>query len=421
MSRILLLLATTTYRAEDFLEAAGQLGIDVAVGVDGSQALADLAPASTLELDFSDAAGSVRRIVEAAETHPLDAIVSAEDEGTLLAAEASAALSLPHNPPAAVAAARYKHRMRTALAGTGVATPAYYLFSVNDDPAVAATRVGFPCVVKPVCLSASRGVIRADDEAEFAEAFRRVARILQEPDVRQRRDEAAELILAEDFIPGEEVALEGVLTEGVLKVLALFDKPDPLEGPFFEETLFVTPSRREATEQEAIAQCVAATARALGLRHGPVHAELRINDDGIWMIEIAPRTIGGLCSRTLRFGTGISLEELILRHAVGMSIDGLTRESRAAGVLMLPIPRAGALREVRGVAEAEMLKGIRGVKISIPIGQEVVPLPEGHQYLGFIFAGGETPEEVEAALRRAQGRLTLVIDRIKTFPSHRCS
>jgi biotin carboxylase len=311
--------------------------------------------------------------------------------------------------------------MRTALAGTGVATPACYLFSVNDDPAVAATRVGFPCVVKPVCLSASRGVIRADDEAEFAEAFQRVIRILQEPDVRQRRDEAAELILAEDFIPGEEVALEGVLTEGVLKVLALFDKPDPLEGPFFEETLFVTPSRREATEQEAIAQCVAATARALGLRHGPVHAELRINDDGIWMIEIAPRTIGGLCSRTLRFGTGISLEELILRHAVGMSIDGLTRESRAAGVLMLPIPRAGALREVRGVAEAEMLKGIRGVKISIPIGQEVVPLPEGHQYLGFIFAGGETPEEVEAALRRAQGRLTLVIDRIKTSPSHRCS
>ncbi len=410
MSRILLLLATHTYRAEDFLAAARDLGVDVAVAADGSQALADFVPDATLELDFRDVDAAVQAIVAFASRNPLDAIISAEDEGAVLAARASAALGLPHNTPEAVAAARYKHRMREALARAGLPSPEYRTFSIDDDATEAAGQVGYPCVLKPVFLSASRGVIRANDAEEFVAAFQRIARILHSPDVVERRDPAAGLLLVEEFVPGEEVALEGLLDAGELQVLALFDKPDPLEGPFFAETLYVTPSRRPAAQQRELADCVTATARALGLRHGPLHAELRINERGIWMIEIAPRSIGGLCSRTLKFGAGISLEELILRHAVGLDIEGLSREPRAAGVLMIPTPKAGILREVDGVAAAEAVKGIRGVNISIPLGQEVVPLPEGHQYLGFIFAAAETPERVESALREAHRRLDLVIE-----------
>ncbi len=410
MPRVLLILATSTYRAEDFLEAADHLGVDVAVGAGGSQALAGLTPGTTLELDFSDPDASVGAVVRFAGQHQLDAIVAAEDDGAAIAAMASAALSLPHNSTDSVASARYKHRMREALAKAGIASPGFRVFSTQDDAREAAARVGYPTILKPVSLSASRGVIRARDEDEFVEAFERVKRILEQPDVTARKDDAARLILAEDFIPGEEVALEGVLTAGQLRTLAIFDKPDPLEGPFFEETLYTTPSRHPKDLQRGIAECVAATSRALGLNHGPVHAELRINEDGIWIIEIAPRSIGGLCSRTLRFGAGISLEELILRHAVGMKIDDLTRESRAAGVLMIPIPRAGTLEQIDGVEEAEAVDGIRGVKISIPIGQNVVPLPEGNRYLGFIFASAETPEEVEAALREAHQRLGFVIN-----------
>ncbi len=410
MSYILLLIATNTYRAEDFLAAARQLGVGVIVGSNSRQALEELVPDATLEVDFTDLEASTQAIVQLAERQPLAAIVAAEDDGVLLAAAASAALALPHNSRESAAAARYKHLMRAALAESRVPSPAYRLFTVEDDPAAAAAQVDYPCVLKPVFLAASRGVIRANGRAEFIDAFRRIARILEAPDVQDQRDPAANLILAEDFVYGEEVALEGVLSEGHLKVLALFEKPDPLEGPFFEETLYITPSGRPADQQAEIAEHVAAAASALGLWHGPVHAELRISADGIYVIEIAPRSIGGLCSRTLRFGAGISLEELILSHATGRSIADLTRESRAAGVLMIPIPRAGMLREVRGVAEAEIVEGIRGVKISIPIGQEVAPLPEGHRYLGFIFASGDTTAEVEAALRKAQRKLSVTIE-----------
>jgi biotin carboxylase len=292
----------------------------------------------------------------------------------------------------------------------GLPCPRFEVFSVHDDPAAVAARVRYPCVVKPVMLAASRGVIRADDADGFVAAYRRVAAILQAPDVAERRDHAAGLIMAEDFIPGPELALEGVLTAGELKVLALFDKPDPLDGPYFEETLYVTPSRLPPEGQRAVAETIAASARALGLCHGPVHAELRINRDGVWPIEIAPRSIGGLCSRTLRFGTGLSLEELILRHAAGASVAELTRERRAAGVLMIPIPGAGILRDVRGVGAARSVEGIEGVEIGIPRGARLVPLPEGHRYLGFIFARGDTPEEVESALREAHRRLEPVIE-----------
>jgi biotin carboxylase len=410
MSRILLLLAANTYRAEDFLAAARRLGVEVIVGSNSRQALEELVPDATLELDFAEIDASKQAIVELAERQPLDAIVAAEDDGVLLAAAASTALALPHNSPESAAAARYKHLMRAALAKARVPSPAYRLFSVADDPAAAAGQVDYPCVLKPVFLAASRGVIRANGAAEFIDAFQRIARILEAPDVREYRDPAARLILAEDFVPGAEVALEGVLSEGHLKVLALFEKPDPLAGPYFEETLYITPSERSADQQAEIAERVAAAASALDLWHGPVHAELRINADGIYVIEIAPRSIGGLCSRTLRFGAGISLEELILSHATGRTIDDLSRESRAAGVLMIPIPHAGTLNEVRGVAEAEMVEGIRGLKISIPIGHEVVPLPEGHQYLGFIFASGDTTAEVEATLRKAHRKLDFAIE-----------
>ena len=279
-----------------------------------------------------------------------------------------------------------------------------------------ARQVEYPCVVKPLSLSASRGVIRADDPAQFVAAFHRLAAILQRPDVATSARRSTREILVERFIPGPEVALEGLLTDGKLRTLALFDKPDPLDGPFFEETLYVTPSRFPPAAQDAIAACTAEVAAALGLRHGPVHAELRVNEQGPWMLEIAPRSIGGLCSRTLRFDDGLSLEALILRHALGFDVEALERETPAAGVMMIPIPRAGILRQVAGQEDARRVAGIEDIRITIPIGREVVPLPEGSRYLGFIFARAETPAGVESALREAHRRLTFVITPAEESP-----
>ena len=411
--RVLLLLPTRTYRATDFLEAALKLNVEVVVASEEAATTADLSPRHTLVLDFSAPTVATQIIVEFAETYPIAAIVGVDDDTTLLATAASEALGLPHNPVDSAKATRNKYLLRHTLATNGVSVPAYQRVSIHDDAAEIAAKLGtdthvsFPCIIKPLSLSASRGVIRADTPAEFVEAFQRTTKLLHA--LQESTDPPAQYLLVEDYIPGIEVALEGMLLDGELKTLALFDKPDPLEGPFFEETLYVTPSGLSMEVQAALHRATAEAADALGLRHGPIHAELRYNDTGAHLIEIAARTIGGLCARTLRFGTGMSLEELVIRHAIGQQVEELQREQQAAGVMMIPVPKAGILGEVRGKTAAYCVDGIVEVNITIPIGGEVVPLPEGARYLGFIFARAETPEAVESALREAHRQLEFVI------------
>ena len=405
MPRVLLLLPTTSYRTPDFLAAASALGLDVTVASEEANTMERLNPSGLLTLDFGDLAACGDRVVAFAAATPLDAVLGVDERTAVAAAAIAARLGLPHPSVAAVAAAGNKAVMRERLAQAGVASPRHRLFSRMADPRVAGRGVGYPCVLKPTFLAASRGVIRADDASQFVAAWERIARILAEPAVAKRGGAAAAEILVEDFVAGEEVALEGLLTGGELRVLALFDKPDPLDGPFFEETIYVTPSRHAAAVQRGCADATAAAARALGLREGPIHAELRVDGPRVCVIEIAARSIGGLCSRTLRFGMGMSLEELILRHALGREIPGAEREAAAAGVMMIPIPGAGILQEVGGLDAARAVPGIEEVTISARVGSRLVPLPEGDRYLGFIFSRAATPERAEAALREAHARL----------------
>jgi biotin carboxylase len=412
MPRLLLLMATTTYKAQSFLDAAARMGVDVVVGTDRRQVLAGLNPAGNLTLDFQRLPDATRDIAAFARRWPLDAILAADDDGVLLAAHAAAVLGLRHNGAASVRAARDKRRTRAALRKADLPVPAFRTVPVDADPAQVAGLVEYPCVLKPVALAASRGVIRADDPQQFVVAFRRVTDILESRDVRRVSEDLAHEILVESFIPGTEVALEGLLDRGQLRVLALFDKPDPLDGPFFEETIYTTPSRHAPEAQTALADMTARACAALGLTHGPLHAELRWNENGAWLLEAAPRSIGGLCSRALRFGPQgeISLEALLLRHALGMPTEALSREPRPAGVMMVPIPARGVLRAVGGQEQAAAVAGIDEVVMTIPPGQEVVPPPEGGRYLGFLFAHGDTPAAVEAALRAAHARLVIEIE-----------
>lgn len=408
MARVLLLLPTTTYRTEAFLDAARQLGVEVVIASERANTLQEQFPENLLTLDFLKPDLAAREVAEFSRRRPIDAVVPVDDLTTVVGAAIAEALGLPANSVESAMAARNKAIMRSLLARAGVPSPRSTVLSIEDDPLLNAQRTAYPCVLKPLILSASRGVIRADDPDQFVAAFRRIETILRTPDIEAMGD-AARQILVEEFVPGREVGLEGLLLKRNLQVLALFDKPDPLDGPFFEETIYVTPSRFQSSIQSAIADCTARAARALGLSEGPVHAELRVNDHGPWVIEIAARSIGGLCSRTLSFGTGMSLEELILRHALRMEIPSLAREPAAAGVMMIPIPKRGILKEVRGRDDAEDVPGITEVTITAHVGQELVPLPEGWRYLGFIFARAESPERVETALRQAHRLLDFVI------------
>ncbi len=417
MPRVLLLIPTTSYRTADFLEAAGALGADVTVGSEEPSTLEAWNPAGLLTLDFRDSAGCARLAAAFSERHPIDAVVGVDDDTSVAAAAIAAALGLRHNPLVAALAARHKGRMRKAFEIAGVPSPRHRLFRLEEGPLAAAAAVRYPCVLKPTFLAASRGVIRADGAAQFRAAWQRIAGILAEPEVARRGGEAAGEILVEDFVPGLEVALEGLLTAGSLRVLALFDKPDPLDGPFFEETIYVTPSRLPREAQARVAAVTGQAASALGLTEGPIHSELRLNPEGVWPIEVAARSIGGLCSRTLRFGTGMSLEELILRHALGRDVGEIERGGGAAGVMMIPIPKAGVLEAVGGLEAARAVSGVEEVTISAHLGQRLVPLPEGSRYLGFLFSRAESPERAEAALREAHGRLDFQIAGEETPPS----
>jgi biotin carboxylase len=378
----------------------------VVVGSEHRPALANIMEGRHLRLDFRDIAKSTARIVDFSKTHPLTAVIAVDDGGTLLAASAAAALRIPHNPIDAVEAARDKARMRQRFVAAGLPTPGFRVIAIDAEPEPIAPTLRYPCVVKPLELSGSQGVIRADNAAMFPSVFRRVGAIVAgcSPNGGQPS------LIVEDFIDGAEVAVEGLLRRGRLEVLAIFDKPDPLNGPFFEETIYVTPSRLEPATQVLLEQTTAAATRALGLTNGPIHAELRLTPEGPWVLEVAARSIGGLCSRTLRFGAGISLEELILTEAAGLPVPEHGREGRAAGVMMLPLRVAGVLREVAGQSEARRVDGIDGLVITIPPGELLIPLPEGDRYLGFMFARGETPAAVEAALRQAHGQLRIIVD-----------
>ena len=411
--RLLLLIPTSTYRTEDFVDAARSLDVDLVIASDRPNVMAGEFPDHLLTLPFSDPTAAAREMQRYAARRPIDAVVPVDDATTVVASAVGEALGLRVNPLAAAQATRDKRVMRERLARAGVPSPSFTAVRVDEDGAAAAARVAYPCVLKPRVLSASRGVIRADDPASFVAAFARIGAILREPEV-AALGEGTDTILVEGFVPGREVALEGLLEDGVLRTLALFDKPDPLDGPFFEETIYVTPSRLPAATQAAVADVAARAARALGLTDGAVHCELRLRAGTAGalepvVLEIAARSIGGLCGRTLRFGTGLSLEELILRQALGRPVDSFERERAAAAVMMIPIPRGGVLEEVRGLDVARAVPLIEDVTISLHKGQEVVPLPEGSRYLGFIFSRAAGPAEAEAALREAHRHLEFVI------------
>ncbi len=409
MPRVLLLLPTTTYRAPDFLEAARQLDVDVTVASEEPNALEGFQPAGLLTVDFRDPEACARGVAEFSRTHPIDAVVAADDDTVVAAAAICRALGLPTNSPEAAAAARNKGILRRRLDRAGVSSPRSRLFRLRENPDEAARSVVYPSVLKPTFLAASRGVIRADDPDSFRAAWRRIEAILRQPEVSAKGGTAADEILVEEYIPGAELAVEGLLRDGELEILAVFDKPDPLEGPFFEETIYVTPSRLPDATLGAVRSATEGACRALGLALGPIHSELRVNERGVFVIEVAARSIGGLCSRALRFGTGVSLEELILRHALRREEGRAPRDPRAAGVMMIPIRRGGRLEKVSGLEAALAVPNVEGVVVSAHPGQLLVPLPEGSRYLGFIFSRAATVERAEAALREACAALTFEI------------
>ncbi len=418
MPRVLLLATTTGYQTRAFEDAAERLGIDLLYAIDRCNVLEDPWRDKAIAIRFYDEPAAIDAILEVARQTPIDGVLAVGDRPTVIAAGVLEAIGLPGHPPGAASIARNKLLTRERLRDAGLPVPPFVPVELSENAHELSRSLTFPAVVKPLALSGSRGVMRVDSSAELVAAFYRLRALLQAPDIRAERRDTDDAAIVEGFIAGREFALEGLMNHGALHVLALFDKPDPLDGPFFEETVYVTPSAAPPEVQEAIAATVARAARALDLRHGPIHAECRVNAGGVFVLEVAARPIGGLCARALRFvkvgdasaGPPCSLEELLLRHAIGESSTDWTRESAASGVMMIPIPRRGILRRVDGLDEARRVAGVDDVRITAKSDQVLVPLPEGASYLGFIFARATDASGADRALRTAHRRLVFTID-----------
>jgi biotin carboxylase len=410
MSRLLILASKLGYQTRSFAESARALGVEVVFASDRCHQLEDPWSDGAIALHFDQPEEAARRIVSQSLVRPVDGLIALGDRPTTTAAYAAGALGLVYNRPQAVENCRSKLRQREVLRDAGLPVPGFFSFRLDKRLERILPRVQFPCVVKPLRLAASQGVIRANNPEEFHAAVARIRTLLGSPEIQVTHEAELDRLIVERYIPGAEVAVEGLLTRGKLRILAIFDKPDPLEGPYFEETIYVTPSRLPEETQERIADCTAATVRALGLEHGPVHAEFRVNEQGPWVLEAAPRPIGGLCSRALRFGPArILLEELLVRHALGMSGWDLDRESDASGVMMIPVPSSGVLETTHGEDLARATPGIEDVQITARLHDFIAAWPEGSSYLGFIFARGPAPAEVESALRLAHSYLKFEI------------
>ncbi len=408
--RILILASKLGYQTRSFAEAARRLGVEVVFGTDRCYQLDDPWADRAIPLHFEQPEQAARDLLARLAANRPDAFLALGDRPTVTAAYAAGLFGLTYNSPESVLASRSKLRQRKVFRDAGLSVPDFFSFALDEPLGAVISRVKFPCVVKPLSLAASQGVIRANDRVEFAAAVSRNRALLESPELQVTRESGLDRLLVEGYIPGREVAVEGLLDRGRLRVLAIFDKPDPLEGPYFEESIYVTPSRLSEKQQVSIVDCLGRSVRALGLEHGPLHAEFRINEAGPWVLEVQPRPIGGLCARALRFGPEkIYLEELLVRHALGLPGSDLSREPEASGVMMIPVPKSGVLEGVEGLEAARATPHVTDIQITARLHDPIVAWPEGSSYLGFIFAGGETPQDVESALRAAHSRLRFQI------------
>jgi formate-dependent phosphoribosylglycinamide formyltransferase (GAR transformylase) len=410
MPRLLIFTAKLGYQTRSFDEVARKLGVDLVFVTDRCHQLHDPWGDRAIPVHFETPDAAAHSVLEAMRGQDVDGILALGDRPAVAAAYVARGLGILYNHPAAVEACRSKLRMREVFREAGLRVPWFRTVALNPTPEPALLGISYPCVAKPLSLSASQGVVRANSREEFIAAATRIRRLLESPEIRATREPNLDQILVEGYIPGREVAVEGLLTDGELRILAIFDKPDPLEGPYFEETIYVTPSRLSDSQQREIERCAVDAVRALGLSQGPVHAEFRVNDEGVWPLEVAPRPIGGLCARALRFAPDarsqtIGLEELLLRHALGLPDSDWPREQSASGVMMIPVPKSGVLERIEGEDAARSVPGITALEITARLHDYVAAWPEGSSYLGFLFAAGNSAEEVEEAIRSGHAKL----------------
>ena len=409
-SAVILIIPSASYRTGPFMNAIKKLDLKVLVISDKSQVFSGKYPDNLIIINFNHWKDKSVEISKWAKNNGLKAVIGVDEESIVLAANLSNFLNVDHNSIESVLLTKNKYLMRTELKKTGLCSPWFKIFSIYESSNKIINEISFPCVIKPTFLSGSRGVMRVNTKKELSEGIKTLNELLSLDELRKRAGKQSDYIMIEEYIPGKEVAIEGIVSEGKLTMLAIFDKPELLEGPTFEETIIVTPSVLTKKIQYSLLETLQIVVKALGIVKGPVHAEARINKNGNYILECASRSIGGLCSKVLEFQGGISLEELILRAYLGRNIEKSKLIGNARGVMMMPTEKKGILKEIGGVKDALVVNGVTDLQITVKPGEKLQPLPKGDRYLGFIFAEGNNQEFVINALKNAWSKIEIVLE-----------
>ena len=409
-SAVILIIPSASYRTGPFMNAIRKLDLKVLVISDKSQVFSGKYPDNLIIINFNHWKDKSVEISKWAKNNGLKAVIGVDEESIVLAANLSNFLNVDHNSIESVLLTKNKYLMRTELKKTGLCSPWFKIFSIYESSNKIINEISFPCVIKPTFLSGSRGVMRVNTKKELSEGIKTLNELLSLDELRKRAGKQSDYIMIEEYIPGKEVAIEGIVSEGKLTMLAIFDKPELLEGPTFEETIIVTPSVLTKKIQYSLLETLQVVVKALGIVKGPVHAEARINRNGNYILECASRSIGGLCSKVLEFQGGISLEELILRSYLGRNIEKSKLIGNARGVMMMPTEKKGILKEIGGVKDALVVNGVTDLQITVKPGEKLQPLPKGDRYLGFIFAEGNNQEFVINALKNAWSKIEIVLE-----------
>tara|TARA_B100000029_G_scaffold205290_1_gene203248 strand:- start:93 stop:1346 length:1254 start_codon:yes stop_codon:yes gene_type:complete len=409
-SAVILIIPSASYRTGPFMNAIKKLDLKVLVISDKSQVFSGKYPDNLIIINFNHWKDKSVEISKWAKNNGLKAVIGVDEESIVLAANLSNFLNVDHNSIESVLLTKNKYLMRTELKKTGLCSPWFKIFSIYESSNKIINEISFPCVIKPTFLSGSRGVMRVNTKKELSEGIKTLNELLSLDELRKRGGKQSDYIMIEEYIPGKEVAIEGIVSEGKLTMLAIFDKPELLEGPTFEETIIVTPSVLTKKIQYSLLETLQVVVKALGIVKGPVHAEARINKNGNYILECASRSIGGLCSKVLEFQGGISLEELILRSYLGRNIEKSKLIGNARGVMMMPTEKKGILKEIGGVKDALVVNGVTDLQITVKPGEKLQPLPKGDRYLGFIFAEGNDQEFVINALKNAWSKIEIVLE-----------
>lgn len=401
---LLLIAPHGSYRTMRYLQAASRLDLNVIIVSEGEHSIvSEYAQGVHVKFEHPDLALEI--ILKETINHNIAVVIGTDDSVVELASKVAKHCGLEHNDVNAARLARRKDLARDALKANNTPVPDFQLVSL-DELLTGRNVQSFPLVIKPIALSASRGVIRVNNQSELLDAARRVTKLLaQQTDLEPIEKQS---VLLEEYIHGEEIAIEGIVDNGRFQLLTIFDKPDPLYGPFFAETFYITPTRLDSEAIDKVCQVVQSACDAYGIKTGPVHAECRLRDAQVYLIEMAARTIGGLCSDILEYGLGCTLEDIVLKQAIGCGSKNTFSET-AAGVLMIPVTQHGILKRIEGLLYASKIEFIEDINIQLRDGYELVPLPEGNSYLGFVFAKAPSYEQVEQALRKAYACLNVVV------------